>query len=59
MYFYIKETPETQDITYKKIIELQNSLQKQGLKVMFSSKDDAMKFLENKLPEVSENFSKF
>jgi hypothetical protein len=47
MYFYIKETPETQDITYKKIIDLQNNLQKKWLKVMFSSKDDAMKFLEN------------
>ncbi len=59
MYFYVKEAPETQDITYKKIIELQNNLQKQGLKVMFSSKDDAIKFLENKLPEISQNFEKF
>ena len=59
IYFYIKETPETQDITYKKIIELQNNLQKQWLKVMFSSKDDAIKFLENKLPEISQNFEKF
>jgi len=59
IYFYIKETPETQDDTYKKIIDLQNNLQKQGLKVMFSSKEDAMKFLANKLPEVSQNFEKF
>lgn len=59
MYFYIKETPETQDITYKKIIDLQNDLQEKGLKVMFSSKDDAMKFLENKLPEISKNFEEF
>ncbi|AHB41223.1 hypothetical protein P148_SR1C00001G0428 [candidate division SR1 bacterium RAAC1_SR1_1] len=59
IYFYIKETPETQDITYKKIIDLQNDLQKKGLKVMFSSKDDAMKFLENKLPEISKNFEEF
>jgi cell division protein FtsX len=26
---------------------------------MFSSKDDAMKFLSNKLPEISQNFEKF
>lgn len=59
MYFYIKESPETQDITYKKVIDLQNKLQRQWLKVMFSSKDDAMKFLENKLPEISKNFEEF
>lgn len=59
MYFYIKESPETQDLTYKSIIDLQNELQKQWLKVMFSSKDDAMKFLSNKLPEISQNFEKF
>lgn len=59
MYFYIKESPETQDIVYKKVIDLQNDLQNKWLKVMFSSKDDAMKFLENKLPEISKNFEEF
>ncbi len=59
MYFYIKEAPEIQETTYKSIINLQNELQKQWLKAMFSSKDDAMKFLSNKLPEISQNFEKF
>jgi cell division protein FtsX len=59
MYFYIKETPETRDIVYKKVINLQNDLQKQWLKVMFSSKEDAMKFLETKLPDISKNFERF
>lgn len=59
MYFYIKESPENTENTYKDIINLQNKLQKQGLKTMFSSKDDAMSFLSNKLPDISQNFEKF
>ena len=59
MYFYIKESPENTENTYKDIINLQNELQKQGLKTMFSSKDDAMSFLSNKLPDISQNFEKF
>jgi len=59
IYFYIKNVPEQESIVYKKIIDLQSKLQKQWLKVMFSSKDDAMKFLESKMPNITENFSKF
>ncbi len=59
IYFYIKDTAGQESLTYKKVIDLQSNLQKQGLKVMFSSKDDAMKFLEQKIPEVADNFDKF
>ncbi len=59
MYFYIKDDTSTQSITYKKVIALQNDLSKQGIKTNFSSKDDAIAFLENKIPDVMENFSTF
>lgn len=59
MYFYIKDDVNTQSITYKKVIALQTDLAKQWIKTSFSSKEDAMKFLENKIPNVMDNFSKF
>lgn len=59
MYFYIKEdTTQTNEI-YKKVITLKDQLEAQGLKVMFSSKDDALAFLQKKIPDVVSNFQKF
>lgn len=59
MYFYIKEdTTQTNEI-YKKVITLKDELESKGLKVMFSSKDDALAFLEKKIPDVVSNFQKF
>ncbi|MFA7298328.1 MAG: hypothetical protein WC010_01660 [Candidatus Absconditabacterales bacterium] len=59
MYFYIKEdTTQTNEI-YKKIITLKDELESKGLKVMFSSKDDALAFLQKKIPDVVSNFQKF
>ena len=59
MYFYIKEdTTQTNEI-YKKVISLKDELEEQWLKVMFSSKDDALAFLEKKIPDVVSNFEKF
>jgi cell division protein FtsX len=34
-------------------------LEKQGLKVVFSSKEDAFKFLEKRVPELISNLKKF
>jgi len=59
MYFYIKEdTTQTNEI-YKKVITLKDELETKGLKVMFSSKDDALAFLQKKIPDVVSNFQKF
>jgi len=59
MYFYIKEdTTQTNEI-YKKVIALKDQLEAKGLKVMFSSKDDALAFLQKKIPDVVSNFQKF
>lgn len=59
MYFYIKEIPGEEAETYKRVIELKDQLENKKLKVMFSSKDDALAFLEKKIPDVVSNFSKF
>ncbi len=59
MYFYIKEdTTQTNEI-YKKVIAMKDELEGQWLKVMFSSKDDALAFLQKKIPDVVSNFQKF
>ncbi|MFA7717944.1 MAG: hypothetical protein WC875_04480 [Candidatus Absconditabacterales bacterium] len=59
MYFYIKETSDQEDATYKKIILMKDELESKGLKVMYSSKDDALSFLQKKIPNVVDNFQKF
>lgn len=59
MYFYIKETPWQEEQTYKDILLMKDELQSKGLKVMFSSKDDALAFLQKKIPDVVDNFQKF
>jgi len=59
MYFYIKENPWQETETYKKVINLKDQLEAQWLKVMFSSKDDALAFLEQKIPNIINNFNKF
>jgi cell division protein FtsX len=59
MYFYINETSGDQSAVYGRVTQLQKDLQVQGLSVSFSSKDDAMKFLAQKVPEVVSNLEKF
>ncbi len=60
MYFYIKDMSGYQqtDIS-KRIITLKDQLETQWLRVMFSSKDDALAFLQKKIPDVVNNFQKF
>jgi len=59
MYFYIKDIPDQEAETYKRVISLKDQLESKWLKVMFSSKDDALNFLEKKIPDVVNNFQKF
>ncbi|MFZ2718170.1 MAG: permease-like cell division protein FtsX, partial [Candidatus Absconditicoccaceae bacterium] len=59
IYFYIRDVPGEENSTYKKIITLKEDLEKQGLKVAFSSKEDAFKFLEKRVPELITNLKKF
>ncbi len=59
IYFYVKDIPWEENTTYKKIITLKEDLEKQWLKVVFSSKEDAFKFLEKRVPELISNLKKF
>ncbi len=59
MYFYIKDTVDQTTDVYKKVISLKDQLEAKWLKVMFSSKDDALAFLQKKIPDVVSNFEKF
>lgn len=59
IYFYIRDIPGDENNTYKKIITLKEDLEKQWLDVIFSSKEDAFKFLEKRVPELITNLKKF
>lgn len=59
MYFYIKDSVDQTTDVYKKVITLKDELESKWLKVMFSSKDDALAFLQKKIPDVVSNFEKF
>lgn len=59
MYFYIKEDTTQSNEIYKRVITLKDELESKGLEVTFSSKDDALAFLQKKIPDVVSNFQKF
>jgi hypothetical protein len=59
MYFYIKDVPEKEDLIYKQVMDLREKLQNAGLQVSFTTKDDALSFLERRLPDLSGSFQKF
>jgi len=59
MYFYIKDAPGQESQTYTEIITMKDELKGQWLTAMFSSKDDALTFLQQKIPNVVNNFEKY
>jgi cell division protein FtsX len=59
MYFYIKDDATQTERTYTKVMKLKDELIKQGIQAQFSSKDDALKFLEQRLPEVLNNLKQY
>lgn len=59
MYFYIKDDAGKKDEIYTNIMKLKDWLEKQWLKVTFSSKEDAFNFLQKRVPNVLENFQKY
>ena len=59
MYFYIKEDTGTTDTLYQEVMLMKDEMQQQWLTVTFSSKDDALAFLQKKVPDVVDNFKKF
>lgn len=59
MYFYIKDIPGQESETYREIMSITDELKAWWLETMFSSKDDALSFLEKKIPNVIGNFEKY
>lgn len=59
MYFYIKEDTGTTDTLYQEVMLMKDEMQQQWLTVTFSTKDDALAFLQKKVPDVVDNFKKF
>lgn len=59
MYFYIKDDPAYQGQIDKQVMEIRDALKNAGLEVRYSTKDDALKFMQNSLPELSGSLEKF
>lgn len=59
MYFYIVDGVEQQDAVYAKVTQLSKRLQDAGLETVFASKEEAFWFLQNRIPNVIENFNRF
>ncbi|GHV23371.1 hypothetical protein FACS1894176_03640 [Bacteroidia bacterium] len=59
MYFYIKDSPEQETQIYKQVMNLKEKLQAEGLKVDFSTKEDALAFLQKRLPDLTGSFERF
>lgn len=59
MYFYIKDVPGKESEIYKEVIKIKDELEWQWLKVMFSSKEDAIASLQKKIPNVVDTFQKY
>lgn len=59
MYFYIVDEGEQQDAVYAKVTQLSKRLENAGLETVFASKEEAFGFLQNRIPNVIENFNRF
>ena len=59
MYFYLNDNVETETRLYKQVIQLKDRLEKEGLKVNFLTKEDAMNFMMKRLPELTWSLEKF
>jgi len=59
MYFYIVDDVDSDDTIYAKVMQLSKSLEDAGMDTVFASKNEAFGFLENRIPNVIENFNRF
>jgi cell division protein FtsX len=60
MYFYLKEVPAEQEAQqYKQVLTLMDNLKAEGLQVTFSTREDALTFLQKRLPDLTGSFQKF
>ena len=59
MYFYLNDDVEEQTKLYKQVMQLKDRLEKEGLRVNFLTKEDAMEFMMKRLPELTWSLEKF
>ena len=59
MYFYLDDDVEEQTKLYKQVMQLKDRLEKEGLRVNFLTKEDAMEFMMKRLPELTWSLEKF
>jgi len=59
MYFYLNDNVEEETRLYKQVMQLKDRLEKEGLKVNFLTKEDAMDFMMKRLPELTWSLEKF
>lgn len=59
LYFYIREDGRDTERIYTDVIALRDELRNNGMKADFISKDQAMQFLEKRLPDVLNNLRKY
>jgi len=59
LYFYIKEDTQATDRIYTSVMKLRDELRSQGMTADFVSKDDAIKFLEKRMPNVLQNLKEY
>jgi len=59
MYFYIVENVDNDDVIYSKVMQLSKKLEMAWMDTVFASKDEAFGFLQNRIPNVIENFKRF
>ena len=59
MYFYLRDDVETQSNAYKQVIILKDKLEDAWLQVKFLTKEDAIEFMNKRLPELTWSLEKF
>lgn len=59
MYFYIRDDISNQDQIYKQVLNLKDKLEYEWLNVKFLTKEDAMEFMNKRLPELTWSLEKF
>lgn len=59
MYFYIRDDVQEQDQIYKQVLTLKENLETEWLQVKFLTKEDALLFMQKRLPELTWSLEKF
>lgn len=59
VYLYLDDSSATKDLVYSEAIDMKQELEEYGMNVEYYSKDDAFQILEERLPDVIDNFEKY